>query len=147
MKKIAILVAIALALGILLTAYANPVKFELERGTPPPGLNSPEINGNETGFVIINHTDEGTTVLQFQLRGLTPDFDYYVYYAMWDAHNNLITPSPYPTFGPMKVNKFGFGHFHMEIPEITVSKYVVGICDVNPCLLKNNTVMIVKVGF
>ena len=79
MKRVAILVAIALVLGIFLAANANPVKFELEQGIPPPGLNSLNINGNETGFVIINHTDEGTTVLEFQLRGLTPDFDYYVY--------------------------------------------------------------------
>ena len=96
MKKIAVLLAIALVLGVSLAAYAGATKYVLDQGTA--------ADGTESGFVVVNFPKEGKAIGQFQVRGLDPNEDYWAY-VRDDGDITIL--------GLLKVNKHGSGHLHV----------------------------------
>ena len=101
MKKIAVLLTIALVLGVSLAAYAGATKYTLTQGSA--------ASGTESGFVVVNFPKEGKAIAQFQVRGLAPG-DYWAYYL--DPSN-----PPSEIIGMVKVNKSGSGHLHVMTDE------------------------------
>ena len=99
MKKIALLLIVALVLGVSAAAYAGAVKCTFMQGADP-------ITGEESGFVVINWITEDKVIAQFQVRGLDPNEDYWAY-VRDDGDTTIL--------GPLKVNKHGSGHLHMVV--------------------------------
>lgn len=119
MKKTAILLTIALVVGISLAAYAAATQYTLSLGgaksTPP----------TESGFAIVNDNPQ-KTVIQIQVRGL-PSGNYYAFYKKIEngSHN-------YYPLGQLKVNKIGSGHLHKnETPRIE-RPYWIGVLNTSP---------------
>jgi len=100
MRKIALLLIVALVLGVSAAAYAGAVKCTFMQGTDA-------ITHEESGFVVINWITEDKAIGQFQVRGLDPTLDYWAYVR--DAGG---TPT---ILGPLKVNKHGSGHLHVVV--------------------------------
>jgi len=97
MRKIALLLIVALVLGVSAAAYAGVVKCTFIQGTDA-------ITHEESGFVVINWITEDKVIGQFQVRGLDPDQDYWAY---------VKDPGGTTILGPLKVNKHGSGHLHV----------------------------------
>jgi len=106
MRKIALLLIVALVLGISVMAYAGPTKYTLTLTQGDGAV------GTESGVVILNFPklpgpdmdDFGIIIGRFQVRGLNPNLDYWVY-----SQENL--GEEFELKGKVKVNKRGFGHF------------------------------------
>jgi len=105
MKKIAILLVVALALGLSAITYAaQPTKYNLIQG--PAGLGTdaegsvfvsfPKLSGPELD-------DFGIVIGRLQAHGLDPDLDYWVYSQDEPDDEFMI-------HGKVKVTKKGFGH-------------------------------------
>jgi len=99
MKKIALLLIVALVLGVSAAAYAGAIKCTFIQGADA-------ITGEESGFVVINWITDDKVIAQFQVRGLDPDENYWAY-VKDDGDITIL--------GPLKVNKHGSGHLHMAV--------------------------------
>ena len=101
-KMLLMLASFLMVTTLVIPAFAaGATKFELmQRGA---------ASGTESGFVIINVTED-KTIIEVQVRGMDidPEAEYYVYY---------LTPQDPPSvvLGSLKLNKKGTGHFHTEL--------------------------------
>lgn len=134
MKKIAVFLAVALVLGISLATYAGAPKFTL--------LNGPCVRatGEESGFAIVNDANGQKTVIQIQVRNMSPG-TYYVYFG---------TGGVYDTLGQLKLNKLGSGHFHTSVSPVLPrstngTKYWLGVSDRHPTKSKADVFLYTEV--
>lgn len=99
MKKRAMLIAVALVVGIALAAYAGATKYALDTG--PAGT-------TESGWVIVNNNPQ-KTIVNFQVDGLpvAAGQQYWAYY--------LDPPNLVQILGELKVNKKGSGHLNAHV--------------------------------
>jgi len=113
MKKIAVLLAIALVLGVSLAAYAGAKKYVLEPTLAAPGA---------SGFVIIHYVKEEKTIGQIQVRGLVP--------GMYEVMVGSGPPGD-PLLGTIEVKKNGSGHLHVvrDDAEPTTDPFTINIVD------------------
>lgn len=99
MKKVAILLAMAVVLMSSLAVYAGATKYDLVQGVGAVGEHA-----DASGFAIVNETPKGdvTTVVQIQVRNAAPNFTYWVRSNGEDR-------------GSFTTNKKGNGHFHLNL--------------------------------
>lgn len=129
MKKIALLLIVALVLGISVMAYAGSTKYILEQGLA--------ASGSESGFVIVHWVKEGKAIGQFQVRGLTPG-DYWAY---------VEDPPDLPmVLEKLKVNQKGSGHLHVMGDDAEPSDgFWLGIADTDTGITSGNVVLVIWV--
>ncbi len=101
-KMLLMLASFLMVTTLVIPAFAvGATKFEL--------MQKGAASGTESGFVVINVTED-KTIIQVQVRGMDidPEAEYYVYY---------LTPKAPPSvvLGSLKLNKKGSGHFHIEL--------------------------------
>ena len=121
MKKTGVLLTGLLVLGIAVVAYAGAIKVSLYPDTNQAGaLEDPAASG----FVILNQNKQGG-IAQFQVRGLTPNKQYWGY--CFD-----IAANSFMDMGEFKMNKFGSGHLHAANGPLPEGDYWFGVSDVDP---------------
>lgn len=117
MKKTGILLALLLVVGIVVVAYAGAINIPLVLDKKNSG--GDEENPAASGFVIVNQNPR-KTIVEFQVRGLTPDEDYWAYYY------SETDPGWYE-IGELKMNKFGSGHVHKNMDRFDSGDYWFGV--------------------
>lgn len=129
MKKIALLLVVALVLGVSAVAHAGITKYIFDE-------EAPQETGEESGFFILNWVNDGKGIIQFQVRGLEPGR--YWAYAEDINHGTMI-------FGELKMNKHGSGYLHYvrydpqpndEGVWIGIANTDIGVSNANAVLLK-----------
>lgn len=113
MKKGAMLIATVMVLGISLVAYAGGAQKVYFEQTFACATADGEVHADAHGFVIINKTPTEATevVIQIQIRDAADHWSYAVY-----SGGDLL--------GSFTTNKKGHGHFHCNLPEDTLGKYI-----------------------
>lgn len=125
MKKIAILLTIALVLGISLAAYAGATRYVFDHFYTT-------ITGNESGFAVVNNQTNGPnpkTIIEIQVRGMDPSTPYWGYYHLGGVGDTWIS------LGELKINKSGSGHVHAKVTPALSGSFWVGVSQADPATM------------
>ncbi|GAG30557.1 unnamed protein product [marine sediment metagenome] len=116
MKKVALLLVVALVLGVSAAAHAGTTtRYIFDRGPQAT------TDGEESGFVILKWVNDGKGLVEFQVRGLDPG-QYWAYVQNVDGTW---------IFGELKMNKNGSGHllFVNDEPDPNPPEFTIGIAN------------------
>ena len=126
MKKIALLLVVALVLGVSAVAHAGITRCIFDLG--------PKATGEESGFFFFNWVNDGMALGEFQVRGLEPG-RYWAYVE--DIRGQTMI------FGELKMNEHGSGYLHLLAydPEPNTEGFWICVADTDIDVSKEDAVL------